>query len=190
MMKKRGFVIGALVLVLAAAVYLNWQFAPSETYIAPDESASADSVLGDAMLASTQADTIDAKSPSDAVTASKDQDYFSQAYAEREKARKESLAILEDVINDASKGGIDKADAVSRTAVIAQQIQYENSIETLVKAKGFKDCVAIVNDTQVNVIVPNASELTASQVSVISDIVIAQTNLPASCINIVQPKIN
>lgn len=190
MIKKRGFVIGALVLVLAAAVYLNWQFAPSESYIAPDESAAAENELGDAMLVSAQAVMTDSKSPTDAVTASTEEEYFTDAYAQREKARKESLAILEEVINDASKNGADKSDAVSRTAVIAQQIQYENNIESLVKAKGFKDCVAIVSETQVNVIVPKSAELTASQISVITDIVIAQTNLPASCINIVQPKIN
>lgn len=188
--KKRGFVIGLFVVVLAAAVYLNWQFAPSEEYVEPKLSeATADSSLGEAMFVSAEGDRTQF-SDSDAVSASAESDYFDRLISEREKARNDSIAVLEDIINDASKSGADKNDAVTRTALIAQQIQYENSIESLVKAKGFSNCVAFVSDTQASVVLPSGIELTPAKISTISDIIISQTNLPASCISISQAKIN
>ncbi len=185
--KKRGILIAGLVLALGTAVYLNWQFAPSEDYVQSGQPVSDEAMLGEALLVSTQG--TEKASDSDTVAASAEGSYFNMAYSERENAREESIALLEEVIKDAGKSGADKTAAVNKSAEIASRIQTENAIETLIKAKGFEDCIAIVGDSQVSVIVSNTKELTSSEVSMITDAVIAQTTMPASCISILQPKL-
>ncbi len=185
--RKRGILIAGLVLALGTAVYLNWQFAPSEDYIQSGQPVSDEAMLGEALLVSAQSS--EKLSESDAVTVSVEREYFTMAYSERENAREESLGLLEEIISDASMTNADKTAAVNKSAEIAAQIQMENSIETLVKAKGFEDCIAVVGESQVSVIVSNTMELTSSEVSMITDIVMTQTSMPASAISIIQPKL-
>jgi len=185
--RKRGLLIAGLVLALGTAVYLNWQFAPSEDYVQSGQPVSDEEMLGEALLVSAQG--TQQTSSTDAVTAATDEDYFKMAYSERENAREESIAMLEEVISDAEKTSADKTAAVNKSAEIASQIQAENAIETLIKAKGFEDCIAIVGESQVSIIVSNTKELTSSEVSMITDAVISQTSMPASAISIIQPKL-
>ena len=65
----------------------------------------------------------------------------------------------------------------------------ESRIETLVKAKGFTDCVALINEESVNIIV-KAPEggLTQSDTSKIRDIVVAEAKVKPSQIKIVEIK--
>lgn len=185
--RKRGLLIAGLVLALGTAVYLNWQFAPSEDYVQSGQPVSDEEMLGEALLVSAQG--TQQTSATDSVAAATDEDYFKMAYSERENAREESIAMLEEVISDAEKTNADKTAAVNKSAEIASQIQAENAIETLIKAKGFEDCIAIVGESQVSIIVSNTKELTSSEVSMITDAVISQTSLPASAISIIQPKL-
>lgn len=195
--KKRNLILAGLIVVLGVAVYLNWQFAPEEDFIESGSSTSS-GMLGEAMLVAAQGDVSSSDAASAQVSADVQQDavsaaasdYFATARSEREKAREESLETLKDIISSASQNDVDKSEAVGRSAMISQQIKDENAIETLVKAKGFSDCVAVISTSQVSVIVPNTKQLTQSEVSIITDIVMGQTNVAASCINIVQPKLN
>ncbi len=185
--RKRGLIIAGLVVALGAAVYLNWQFAPSEDYIQSGQPISDESMLGEALLVSAQG--TQSASDTDTVQTSAEEDYFEMAYMQRENAREDSLALLEEIINDAGKSGADKTAAVNKSAEIAEQIQDENAIETLVRAKGFEDCIAIVGENRVSVIVSDPEELTSSEVSVITDAVLSQTSLSASAISIIQPNL-
>ncbi len=185
--RKRGILIAGLVLALGTAVYLNWQFAPSEDYVQSGQPISDEEMLGEALLVSAQGTK--ETSDSDTAAVSAEANYFTMAYSERENARDESIALLNEVINDAGKSGADKTAAVNKSAEIASQIQTENAIETLIKAKGFDDCIAVVGESQVSVIVSNTKELTSSEVSMITDIAMTQTSLPASCVSIIQPNL-
>lgn len=185
--KKRGLLIAGLVLALGTAVYLNWQFAPSEDYVQSGQPVSDETMLGEALLVSAEA--TDEEPSDEAVEVSANENYFTMAYNERENARDESLTLLDEIINSAEMSGADKTAAVNKSAEIAAQIQTENAIETLVKAKGFEDCIAVVGENQVSIIVSDTIELTSSEVSMITDIVMTQTSLPASCISIIQPNL-
>lgn len=184
--KKKGLLIAGLVLALGTAVYLNWQFAPSEDYVQSGQPVSDEAMLGEALLVSAQDTNTDENS---AVEVSANENYFTMAYSQRESTRNETLAVLDEIISSAEKSGADKSEAVSKSAEIAARIQTENDIETLIKAKGFEDCIAIVNESQVSIIVSDSVELTSSEVSMITDIVMAQTSIPASGISIVQPNL-
>jgi stage III sporulation protein AH len=61
----------------------------------------------------------------------------------------------------------------------------EMIIENLIKAKGFKDTVAFVNDDKVNIVV-QSDGLIPSQVAQIQDIVVSQTGVAVEKIKIIE----
>ena len=69
-------------------------------------------------------------------------------------------------------------------ACIAVDIQNENNIETLVKAKGFTECVAIISENSVSVIV-GAEELQAAEAAQILAIVYETTGVNPENISII-----
>lgn len=68
---------------------------------------------------------------------------------------------------------------------IASQIEQESNIESLIKAKGFEDCIAVVGDGGATVIVASDG-LLAGEVAQITEIICEQTSLPATGIKIVE----
>ena len=70
---------------------------------------------------------------------------------------------------------------------LAKTTDIEGSIESLVKAKGFSDCMVYIGDDAVNVVVAS-SGLDAEQAAQINEIVISESGREASKIKIVEIK--
>ena len=77
-----------------------------------------------------------------------------------------------------------RAEAAQKISQIAVDIQNEANIESLVKAKGFEDCVAIISDSAVSVVV-GADTLTAAEAAQILTIVYETTGISPSKISII-----
>ena len=63
----------------------------------------------------------------------------------------------------------------------------ENKMETLIKAKGFEDCVVYIEDQTVSVMV-KTPDLVASEAAQIKDIVLGNTEVDNENIRIVEVK--
>ncbi len=191
-LKKRNAVAAMIVLFICVAVYLNWSYTQG---IGQDDAVDVDSgkILGEATLTNQEEEgkkeqvTKEEKeeSPKDTVA----NDYFTNARIEKQKARDSALNTLKETTNqeNISQEARDKATASIET--LATGAVAESRIETLVKAKGFTDCVALINEESVNVIV-KAPEggLTQSDTSKIRDIVVAEAKVKPSQIKIVEIK--
>lgn len=195
MFRKKHFVLAALILALGAAVYLNWQFSPSESLITDTLSEEgggyAEQSSTEYVAAVSQASSSDAlmNEAGGDVAAAANANYFEQARNDRKKARDESLATLQDIIDDASLDSTQKAQAVNTAAQIAENIEKESAIETLIKSKGYSDCVVVISDTQINVIIPTGdSGITTADAAIIKDIVVGQIEISPSCIKIIEAK--
>ena len=70
-------------------------------------------------------------------------------------------------------------------SAIADAIACEANIESLVKAKGFEDCIAVISDTGASVIV-KCETLTASEIAQIKEIVYEQAGVLPANLTIVQ----
>ena len=70
-------------------------------------------------------------------------------------------------------------------AKIAEEIECESNIETLIKAKGFEECVVVIGNGKANVIVSGAN-LLASEVAQIREIVYTQANITPENITIIE----
>ena len=99
-----------------------------------------------------------------------DEDYFATIALNRQTARDEAIAVLKTVTESGSALEEVKNDAYGDIQQIADDIESEANIETLIEAKGFEQCVAVVNGGEASVIVKTAG-LTPGDVAQISEIV-------------------
>ena len=110
---------------------------------------------------------------------------FTQARLSRQQARDEAVELLEGIIKDAESSDEAKKEAVAQSAEIAQNVLRENNIENLVKAKGYSDCVAVIQNGECSVIVSGKLQ-NESDAVVIQDIVAGQTDFSPEKIKIVE----
>jgi len=178
---KKSFVIGkkavvlcVLVLALSAAVYLNWQMS------AKDKSVDSSKDTGEEYLGSAQFVGANVSS----VTAEKD-NYFINARKEREEARENEKDSLNEIISDLKSSDESKKAAETSLNQLAKSVEHEANIETLLKAKGFDECLAIVNGSNVSIIV-RTEGLLGSETVQIQDIVMSQTGISLENIKILE----
>lgn len=177
---KRRLVMAALVMALGAAVYLNWEFSGDQKLLATD-ALTSEKEYGAAQLVNGEAEetAVSAVESSESV--------FTQAKLSRQKARDEATEMLEEVLKDSESSEEAKKEAVAQSAVIAQNVLKENNIENLVKAKGYSDCVAVIQNDECSVIIGGKLE-NSSDAVVIQDIVVGQTDFSPEKIKIVEAK--
>lgn len=189
-MGKRQLVLAALIVALGAAVYLNWQFSGDNQLLATNAvTSTADHEFGEAQLAeapvsgSSKTTSGSSSVQANAPAAS----YFSEARLSRQKARDTAVELLEKVLTDAKSNDAAKKDAVAQAAVIAQNTLKENNAESLIKAKGFSDCVVFLQNSECNVVV-KTNDSSQNNAIVIKDIVSGQSGVSYDKIKIVEVK--
>ncbi len=167
---KSQIVLAVMVVALGLAIWFNVKYSNNQNKF-----------LG-------QTEYVDANQAGDALeTAGEGQgDYFSATRTERDKERADLKAELEELVksakdSEAAKSAIDKAASLS-----ARQAA-EKNIETLLKAKGFSDVLAIIGDNDINVIVKKDT-LNSSETIQIQDVASAQSGYAVDKIKILTVK--
>ncbi len=178
---KKQLVLASLVLALGAAVYLNWQFAGTNKLPVGDTSSTV-SELGAAQLVNnayveTVSDDLQQKGGTSG------SDKFSEARLSRQNARDEAIELLDDVLENVDADTDAKKEAVEQASVIAQNILKETNVDNLLKAKGYEESVAYLNDEECSVVV--SGEMQDSDMLIIQEVVMDQTGLSADKIKIV-----
>ena len=115
------------------------------------------------------------------------QDNFSDSSTalDRKEARDEAIDVLKLVTENDEASAEAKADAADRISKIAVDIQNEANIESLVKAKGFRECVAVISEDSVSVVV-SAEELKAAETAQILSIVYETTGISPDKVSIIK----
>ena len=116
------------------------------------------------------------------------ENYFTATALNRQQSRDEAIDVLKLVAESEESSSEAKAEASRKISQIAVDIQNEANIETLVKAKGFEECVAIISEDSVSVIV-SAENLQAAQTAQIFNIVYETTGITPERVSIVNKKI-
>ena len=169
---KRGMVLAIMILVLGAAVYLNWQINQSQTPTKTD-------VAGTSMVG--QAVYVDSSS------VTQQSNYFTKARLEREESRKKATEALKEVINNVKADANEVAAATADAAEIAKNIEKESNMETLIKAKGFADCIVVISGDSASVVV-QTNGLLPSDTMQITEIVQTNSEISAENIKIIEVK--
>lgn len=171
--RKKNLVICASVLIIAAAICINWVLLSGNSSNIEELPAGGNNGTGDVTDAGNNADTDNVAS------------YFAAVQLNRQQARDEALEVLQMVIASDSAIETSKNEAIESVNRIADEIAAEANIETLVMAKGFEDCVAVISDGSANVVVKTGG-LLPSEIAQIMEIVYEQTNISPENIKIIE----
>ena len=186
-MKRKNAVTAMIVLFICVAVYLNWSYsgtAPEGGDIGAGNIPDEMSDVKDEKKAAGEKEEVSVED-ADAMS----EDYFTNARLEKQKARDSALTILKETSEKEEISQQERDRAAANMESLASGAVSEARIETLIKAKGFDDCVALINDQAVNVIVkvPEGG-LTAGDTTKIKDIVISEAKVTPGQIKIVEIK--
>jgi stage III sporulation protein AH len=162
--KKRAIVIACSVLLIGAAITLNW------ILFGGLDNNSGDLPTG-AVTEQPEGDNV-VSNP----TASEDT-YFALAVIERQRARDEAIEVLQTVIDSEDADQNEKNEALSAMSAIANDIKWESNIETLILSAGFTDCIAVIDNGKANIVVETDTTLAANQIAQITGIVYSQTGI-------------
>lgn len=176
--RKTKSAVAAFVLILGVGVMGNWYYQNSDLSqnIQPLISNSGVKTLGEAEFVDAQTE----------LTTQKENEYFSKARVDRQTSRDAQIDTIKETIEKSND-----ADAISKSeesiSKISSYIGIENKIETLVTAKGVKNCLAVINDngTKVDVIV-QCDELNDTLIMQIKDIAIEQLGCEFKDVSIIE----
>ena len=165
--KKGHIVLGALVLALGAAVYLNWDYMKQNDYVAagnttqtPDETEGTAN-YGDA--------------------------YFVSARLSRTQSRDEAMDALKYMLEDSAMEEGAAAVLAQQAQALAQTIETEGKIENIIKSKGFSECMVYLDKDKVDVIVQSAG-ITDREAAQIMDEVMREVEIEESNVSIIEIK--
>ena len=111
--------------------------------------------------------------------------YFAQTILSRKQARDEALEVLQSVVDSDSALPEAIETALNDISQIAKDIENESNIETLIQAKGFAECIAVISDGKATIIV-QTDGLLANEVAQINEIVYETTGILPTNLKIIE----
>ncbi|MGL5972546.1 MAG: SpoIIIAH-like family protein [Oscillospiraceae bacterium] len=173
---KRQFALATLVFILGGAIYLNWNFAQSGNDFTSVDNNNNKENYGDSQLVNGEVKS-----------ENKDSKYFSETKLERDKKRDESVETIQTSLNNKNLSSDEKSKLTEDLSNIVNKKEVETKIESLIKAKGFNQCVVFVDQDKANVVVQSEG-LTGEQAAQIKDIILRESKVKAENIRIVEVK--
>jgi len=174
---KRQMVLATLILALGAAIFVNWYYTKAEL----------DPAVG-AAGEQTTAERVDGEALGEAhfVSGGELQEYFAIAKLNRDAAHDEAVETIRDMLSAVDSEALAIAANVSLEK-FSRVIKQESDIEALVTAKTGSECVAIINNERIEIVVDN-KVLNENTVMQITDIVLKNSDIRSDNITIIGAK--
>ena len=102
-------------------------------------------------------------------TVKQTEDFFAASALNRTKARDEAVEVLQSVVDVGADEEAAK-QALADITRISADIEKEANIETLIKAKGFEDCIAVISGDSLSIVVKSAEQLLPNEIAQIKEI--------------------
>lgn len=191
-----------LAAALVVAVYLNWQYARTGVTLEEDAVNVAATVeteeavsapIMDGLMTEAEAVSSANKNYGEAqlvsVANNSGSKFFEEARLKRTKAHDEAMDSIQKALKSASLSTEEKKEYTSQLTGNLADLNAENEIETLVKAKGVADCLCFLQSGRADLTVMTSGDaLTAAQVAQIRDIVLSKSSVTAQNITVVEVK--
>lgn len=172
---KKPAVAAAVLLLVCAAVYMNWRYTDNIQK-------NAGKTLGQTTMVSSQ----DGEKGQEPAAAPAEDDYFATARLSRKQARDNAINMLKDAAADENADQSVLNEASETLQVLAGYTVAESQIENLVTAKGYTDCVAFMGAESISVVVGDQDGLDATDVARIMDIVVQETGYEPNQIKVLE----
>ena len=180
-MGKRNLIIAGAVIMIGFAVYVNWIFFAGDN---KDDSFNYDQSAGMNTNYGTTLGT-GSNTGNQNSTSADANSYFSSVQVSRQKARDEALEVLNSVVDNDNATDQVKAEAVAEIRQIASEMENEAKIESLIKTKGYAQCIAVISGENVSIVLQHEGELSAAALAQINAIVYEQTGISPAGISII-----
>lgn len=186
--KKRTAVTAVVALLVCIAVYLNWSY---QQGITDDVGKDQEEIINDETRLMGQADLVNAGTVTQTSAEKKVAEYFAELRITRQQARDEAISVLETTTNDESISLEAREIAVVSITELASNSVIEAKIESLVLAKGYKDCAVFLNDKGLSIVVaPLKDGLKTEDAIKIKDIAVSETDVSLENIRIFEARIS
>lgn len=177
---KKNLVATGILVTVCAGIYINWLYTGgtdtkdlTDTLDAKKVMSDDTLILGDSSI-QVGGEELDTGS-----------DYFAAVRLSRQQARDNAVTLLQEAM--AYGDDEDESASSDQLELIVQTALCEAQIESLVIAKGYTDCVAYMGDEGISVAVAAPEDgLDETDVALISDIVMSQSDLQIADIHIVE----
>lgn len=173
---KRNLIVMGSVLLIGGAVWLNWALFSNA------ESKDYDPAYYTSGQPQDGSSNADSAGNTDSGT---EDSYFAMAQIDRSRARDEAMEVLNEITVSTEATEEAKSEAYAAIEQMALDIENEANIETLMKAKGFEECVAVISDSTATVIV-RSDGLAPSDIAQITEIVYEQASIEPANITIIE----
>lgn len=185
---KRQLILASLVVALGAAVYLNWQFSDSHDFTPPDTFDTTHE-LGEARYVNTSkiSEPPDNTPITENSISPQSKKTFAEARTNRQKAHDNATEKLKSLISSPNIDEDIKNQIKQQADELTKNIEQESNIESLIKAKGFGECVVFLQNNECSIIV-SPGNLNENTAIIIRDIVIGQSGIQSNKIKITEAK--
>ena len=208
---KRNAVIITVLVFVCVAVYLNWSYdkktedaAKKGAEIANTGSETVDKTTTPGGAGTISAEITDEEKQevktaetglyyAEAAPGSKNEtaltmleERFAAIRLQRKEARDEAQSALETVSKSEGASSETVDAALKKMAELADLSLKEAEIETIIKSKGFTDCVVYLTEDSATVTVACEVSLSNAGVAQITDVIISETGLSASQLKVIE----
>lgn len=205
---KKQIILACLTLILGVAVYINYAVTPADN-LTPKASQSLEAIGGDEktenygdtkfvngedMTQNKAEDNTTENNVSEAGNIIEEQqvdeqgdmsaeEYFSQARLEKMTSHDNAVQTLQTIMGG---GDLTEDEMVSKAleaVKLSKLIESEGNIESLVKSKGYEDCVVYLDGTNAKVVLKTEG-LDAGEAASIKDIILSEVSVAPENIRI------
>lgn len=178
---KKNVVAGAVLVTVCAGIYINWLYTEEQSAANLTDTLNADKIMSsDTLVMNDDGLLVDTDNNNSTMT-----DYFAAVRLSRQEARDSAVGLLQEAM--AYSEDAETAQSNTKLEQIVEVALCEAQIESLVIAKGYRDCVTYISDNGVSVAVaaPEGG-LQKTDVAVIADIVMTQSEYDMENIHVVE----
>lgn len=171
---RRNFIIFGAVILIVAAIVINvavFSQADGDGYDYNQPTGTDSGNASDVGTSGTPENTGDS--------------YFSSVQVSRQRTRDEAIEVLQGVVDNASSTETAKNEALAEINKLATVMAMESNIETLIIAKGFEECVAVISGEDASIVV-KSDGLQAAQIAQINEIVYNEAGISPVNITIIE----
>ena len=185
---KRNAIVAAVLVFVCGGIYLNWRYEDSRPF---DLVSTLDQtkLMDDAALVvrndETELEQVAAKQ-GEQKNGEDAEAVFARMRMSRQQSRDSAVHTLQETISYAGEDEDVSASTLKLESIVNMALS-EASIESLVVSKGYAECVAYMTEEGIDLAVA-AQSLSESDVAVLSDIVLSQTEYDLSQIRIIEVK--
>ena len=181
---KKNMVAAAVLITVCAGIYVNWLYSEEQTALSLTDTLDTEKVMSaDALVLSEDMAAIAAGEDLETTAT----DYFAAVRLSRQQARDSAVNLLQEAMAYSGETSSKEVESAVELEEIVQTALCEAQIESLIIAKGYVDCVAYMSGEGISVAVSSPEGgLQQTDVAVIADIVMAQSNYDLDDIRVVE----